>query len=311
MRCFLGAATAPTGGGSGGGSGGGASTRCRAGLEAGADGCAGTGCRAARAVEGVAAVAGPNGAPQATQNRSLPSLLRPQALQNRLIAFEFPKIKFASASLAGHDPNQFARPRMSQYRDMRFHRVLPSLAASLLAASVAASAQAGTDPIGLIGRSASFDRAHSVMQGVDATGRPVCYFRETGDSHHLDIGIGMPGAFVRLDTPEPREATARGPVRVFAGLQQVENGKATDRFMALATFDGPVEFHVPRGDQLGFVLVAGGDAAAVLAVVAAARPNFLVVESRQPPVVREYVGVSDFDASTAQALLACAKRYVH
>ena len=193
---------------------------------------------------------------------------------------------------------------------MEFRRVHHWLAATLIAAGLPASAQTGADPIGFINRAGSFDRSRAVMQGVDASGRPVCYFQEQGDSHHLDIGIGKPGAFVRLDTPEPRGATAHRPVKVFAGLQQVENGKATDRFMSLATFEGAVEFQVPRSDLMGFVIVAPGDPAAFLSVVAAARPNFLVVESRQPPIVREYVGVSDFNEATAQALLACAARYV-
>jgi len=187
------------------------------------------------------------------------------------------------------------------------------LAIAALGFVLPVAAQSGADPVGAIRRTAPFEGGHGVMLGRDAAGRAVCYFREQGDTHQLDIGIGIgaAGAFVRLDTPEPRDATARHPVRVFAGLQQIENGKATDRFKALDTFAGAVSFHVPRKDQAGFVIVAAGDPAAFLAVVAAARRNFLVVESRQPPAAREYVGVGDFDRPAADALVACARRHPH
>ena len=146
-----------------------------------------------------------------------------------------------------------------------------------------ATAQTESDPIGTIRAAARFDGGHGVMLGRDAAGRTVCYVREQGDSHRLDVGIGAVGTFVRLDTPEPRDATARNPVRVFAGLQQIDNDKATDRFTPLKSFAGTPAFHVPRKDLLGFVILAEGDPAAFLAIVAAARRNFLVIESRQPP----------------------------
>ena len=183
------------------------------------------------------------------------------------------------------------------------------LVAAAMGASLPATGQTDGDPVGPIRASTPFEGGRGVIVGRDAAGRSICYVREQGDSHQLDVGIGPQGAFVRLDTPEPRDSTARNPVKVFAGVQQAENGKATDRFMSLKTFAGTVSFYVPRKDLLGFVIVAEGDPAAFLAVLAAARHNFLVVESRQPPVAREYVGIGDFDLPTAQALVACARRH--
>lgn len=184
------------------------------------------------------------------------------------------------------------------------------LLVAAMANALPAGALADTDPIGAIRAVGRFDGGHGVMLGRNAAGRTVCYVREQGDSHRLDIGVGPQGGFVRLETPEPRDATARNPVRVFAGVQQVENDKATDRFMSLKTFAGTPAFHIPRQDLLGFVIVADGDPAAFLDVVAAARRNFLVIESRQAPVTREYVGIGDFDPAAAAALAACARRHV-
>lgn len=193
---------------------------------------------------------------------------------------------------------------------MKFPGTTCWLMVAAMGVCMPAAAKADSDPIGAIRPASRFDGGHGVMLGRDAAGRTVCYVREQGDTHQLDVGIGTQGAFVRLETPEPRDATARNPVRVFAGLQQVDKGKATDRFMSLKSFAGTPAFHVPREDLLGFVIVADGDPAAFLEVVAAARRNFLVIESRQPPVTREYVGIGDFDSPTAQALAACARRHL-
>lgn len=149
------------------------------------------------------------------------------------------------------------------------------------------------------------------MVGRDAGNRPVCFLREQGDTHRLDIGIGLEGAFVRLETPEPRDSTARNPVRIYAGLQQVKDGYATDRFMVLEAFGGAVRFLVPQADRGSFTIVATGDPLPFLAVVAAARGNFLVIDSREPPPSREYAAVYDFDRPAADALVACARQHLH
>lgn len=187
---------------------------------------------------------------------------------------------------------------------------LPLLGVFACLAALPAAAQADRDPVGEIRQGAAASVGHDVLVGRDAANRPVCFRREQGDSHRLDIGIGADGAFVRLDTPEPRESTARSPVRVYAGLQQVEDGKATERFMVLAPFAGEVRFFVPQADRASFTILATGDPAPFLAVVAAARDNLLVIDSRQPPPAREYVAVYAFDRAAADVLIACARQHV-
>lgn len=136
---------------------------------------------------------------------------------------------------------------------------------------------------------------------------PACRRVEKGDTHRLDIGIDRTGAYVRLETPEPRESTARNPVRVYAGDEIVVNDRSTGRFKVLAAFDGAATLTVPRPDSAGFLLQASDDPARFLAVVAAARGKFLVIESRDRPGEREYVAIYDFDGAAARALLACAE----
>lgn len=180
--------------------------------------------------------------------------------------------------------------------------------ATLLAAASPVAAQIAVDPIGKIVPTGRFDGGTKVQIGRDAAGRAVCFLREQGDSHRLDIGIGASGAFVRLETPEPRDATPVPPVRAYAGLQQTENGRATDRFMVLKPYEGEVTYVVSTPGQGSFTLVATGAPDAFLAVVAAAGGNFLVIEQRRPPV-RDYVAIYDFDEQAAAALLACRQRH--
>ena len=135
-----------------------------------------------------------------------------------------------------------------------------------------------------------------------------CVRVEQGDSHRLEIGVDRAGAYVKLETPEPRESTARNPVRVYAGKEIVVNDKVTGKFKALAAYDGEATITVPKADRASFLLQASGDAAAFLATVAAAKGNFLVIESRNKPGELEYVAIYDFDRAAAQALLACAKK---
>ena len=71
---------------------------------------------------------------------------------------------------------------------------------------------------------------------------------------------------------------------------------------------GEVAYIVPDRKLARFVLIAPRDAARFLAVVAAARRNFLVVEQRTGGV-RDYVAVYDFDRAAAEALLACRQRH--
>lgn len=179
-------------------------------------------------------------------------------------------------------------------------------AAALLLLALPSLAQ-GADPIGPITVTGRFAGSHGVLLGRDIRGGGVCLVREQGDSHRLDIGLGGKGAFVRLDTPEPREALPRLPLRVYAGEQEVQGGRVTDRFKKLSTFAGEAEYVVPDRAKGGFTLLATSNPAGFLAVVAAARNNFLVVEQVNN-AARDYVAVYTFDPPAAAGLATCRRQ---
>lgn len=179
---------------------------------------------------------------------------------------------------------------------------------SILPVAAQVARDVAIDPIGSIVPTGRFEGSPKVQLGRAAAGRTVCFVREQGDSHRLDIGVSASGAFVRLATPEPRDAMPLPPVRVYAGLQQAEQGRATDRFMVLKPHDGNVTYIVPSPALGSFTLLADGTPEAFLAVVAAAGGNFLVIEQRRPPV-RDYVAIYEFNDQAAAALAACRQRH--
>jgi hypothetical protein len=149
----------------------------------------------------------------------------------------------------------------------------------------------------------------AVMKGSDASGAPICYVREEGSSHRLDIGIAQNRstgaatneAFVRLETPEQRDGPPpSSPVWVFAGQRQKND------YTPLVTFMGEVEYIVPQRDRANFTLVAKGDLRTFLGVIASARDRFLVVRARALPTAVDYVAIYQFDTAAADALVACA-----
>jgi len=178
----------------------------------------------------------------------------------------------------------------------------------IFAQATPATAQDTFDPIGRLVETGRYSGRDSLI-GRDGTGRPVCFRREQGDTHQLDIGIGHMGAFVRLETPEPRDAMPKPPVRVYAGAEEIRNERATGRFRQLTTFVGDIVYAVPDRARAGFTLLASPDPAGFLAVVAEARANFLVVEQRDGRV-RDYVAVYEFGPAAMQALLACLKNRI-
>jgi hypothetical protein len=180
-----------------------------------------------------------------------------------------------------------------------------------LALSLAPLARAEGDPVGGIAGAAPFDGGGGVLVGTDASDRAVCYVRETGDSHRLDIGIGGAGAFVRLEAGDndPGAVAPQAPLLVYAGQQESEEGKAADRFAILKSYEGTASFLQFAAPQPGWLLSATGDPAPFLEVVAAARRKFLVVESQQPRAVA-YVAVYEFTPDAAAKLVACAARHV-
>ena len=189
---------------------------------------------------------------------------------------------------------------------MPLRPALIALCAALTVPLAAAADEA--DPIGVLDEARTSEAANSVLIGADRAGGPVCFVRETGDSHHLDIGLASSGAFVRLEAPDS-DADARAPappLRVYAGEQLIEGDMATDRFTAVLSFAGTARFARFAEPQKGFVILADDDSAGFLDVVAAARGRFLVAESMQAGGGLDYVAVYDFNAETAAALAACA-----
>jgi hypothetical protein len=167
------------------------------------------------------------------------------------------------------------------------------------------------DPIGSLTRTATFDRAKRIYVGKSKSGTVACYFREEGDTHRLDIGIAAAGAFVRLQTPEPREATPALPVRVFAGKEKTRrvgnNEFATGEYTVLKAYDGPVAFSVPEPRQGGFTALAKSNAKQFLEMVAAAKGEFAVVQSAQGGKAANIVAVYRFNSALVPVLLSCAK----
>ena len=183
----------------------------------------------------------------------------------------------------------------------------------------ASLAQNSADPIGDATRTSTFDRAQKVNVGKTTKGKTVCYFREEGGSHMLDIGMSVDGAFVRLhnssdelapgDVPQP-------PLRVFAGkeLTAVVNGdlKSTGEYEQFLTYDGPFVYvpNIKSPYGTGFVVVAKGDAQSFLNMVARARGEFVVVQSVAQPRLVNVVAIYHFSKNTATTIMACAKTHV-
>jgi hypothetical protein len=182
-----------------------------------------------------------------------------------------------------------------------------ALVVLIAAALTAAAAAQDADPIGPLTRGAVFDRAQKINVGKTVDGQAVCYFREEGSSHSLDIGMIADGAFIRLESFDPRETTPRPPLRVFAGKQGERAGKVTDEFAVLQPYKGRVEFYVPKPDRSDFAVVAKADPQAFFEMVARARNEFVVVQSATDPKNVNIVAIYHFTASNIPALLACAK----
>ncbi len=167
------------------------------------------------------------------------------------------------------------------------------------------------DPIGAITKAATFDRAQRVDVGKTKAGRTVCYFREEGTSHSLDIGIAAGGAFIRLETGDSRETTPSPPLRVFAGKQKTRrdgaNEYATNDFEVLQEYGGGIDFYVPKPDTGDFVVVAKGDAKTFLDMVARARTEFVVVQSAADEKNTDIVAIYKFTTAKIPALLSCAR----
>lgn len=189
------------------------------------------------------------------------------------------------------------------------------LSLALFAASIGTPALAQTpDPIGPLTKTQTFDRAQKINVGRTKSGKTVCYVREEGSSHSLDIGVAADGAYVRLETFDERETTPSPPLRIFAGKEitrrQGGNEFATGEFTVLQAYAGAFDYYVPNPKQDGFAAIAKGDAQAFLETVARANTQFLVVQSVAAPKAVNYVAIYNFKPAAIAPLLACAKERV-
>lgn len=115
--------------------------------------------------------------------------------------------------------------------------LLAGLAIAALGVGAALSQERG-DPIGAVTQVGIFDRAQQVKVGKAKTDKPVCYFREQGSRHSVDIGVAADGAFIRLETGDSRETTPQPPLRVFAGKQMAKGEIRHQRFRDAAGVQG-------------------------------------------------------------------------
>ena len=189
------------------------------------------------------------------------------------------------------------------------------LSLPILAALFSGAAMAQTpDPVGPLTKVQTYDRAQKINVGRTQSGKTVCYFREEGSSHSLDIGVGTEGAYMRLETFDERETTPVPPLRVFAGKEvtrrQGGNEYATGEFTVLQAYAGPFDYYIPNPKQDGFAVIAKGDAKAFLEMVARANLQIVVVQSVASPKTVNYVAIYHFKPAAIAPLLACAKERV-
>ena len=195
--------------------------------------------------------------------------------------------------------------------------VIASIALSMTAINPAWS-QAVADPIGELKKTSTFDRARHVDIAKSSKGKPVCYFREEGSSHELDIGISADGAFVRVssgDGPLDASSIPKPPLKVFAGkeLTKLVDGdlKSTGEYEPIQVYDGAVDYVPNIGTPYGagFVVIAKGDPKSFFEMVVRAGPrDFVVVQSASAPKSVDIVAVYKFNMSVIPVLLDCAKK---
>lgn len=185
----------------------------------------------------------------------------------------------------------------------------------IVAAAFSGAALAQTpDPVGPLTKTQTYDRAQKINVGRTQSGKTVCYFREEGSSHSLDIGVGTEGAYMRLETFDERETTPSPPLRVFAGKEitrrQGNDEFSTGEFTVLQAYAEAFDYYVPNPKQNGFAVVAKGDAKAFLEMVASANLQIVVVQSAANPKVVNYVAIYHFKPASIAPLLACARERV-
>ncbi len=194
-----------------------------------------------------------------------------------------------------------------------------SIVLALIAAINPVQSQNRDDLIGSLTKTSTFDRAQRINVGKSSKGKPVCFFREEGGSHMLDIGISRDGAFIRVahgDGPLRAEEIPSPPLRLFAGkaMTKVVDGdeKITGEYEPLLTYGGSIDYvpNLVTDFGNGFAVVSEGDPESFLGVVARARGEFAVVQSASEPKKLDVVAIYDFKTASVSALLSCAKSHV-
>ena len=182
-----------------------------------------------------------------------------------------------------------------------------------------AQSQGRDDLIGDLVKTSTFRSAERVDVGQSRNGQLVCFFRETGDSHKLDIGLSANGAFIRVeheDEPLPAASTPRPPLQVFAGKGLTKliggNEKSTGEYAQLQMYRGAVDYVPNLKTKLGngFILVTKGDAKSFFEMAARARGEFIVVQSVSETKNLDVVKIYHFKTSAISALLSCAKKHI-
>jgi hypothetical protein len=138
---------------------------------------------------------------------------------------------------------------------------------------------------------------------VAAVAQSPCVVVEQGDSHKLEIGVDRDGAFVRL-TDQRRVPMGPVPVRVYAGKRM--GAAAQERFSQLTSVAGQQMAYRTRPEG-GFVVSSAQQPDLLLAIVADAKDEFLVIETMDGRL-QDYVAIYQFDRAKARRLLDCARR---
>lgn len=182
-----------------------------------------------------------------------------------------------------------------------------------------AKSQGRGDPIGDLIKTSTYSSAQRINIGKSSKGKLVCFFREEGSSHKLDIGMSTDGAFIRVehgDGPLPTKSIPKPPLQIFAGkgLTKLIDGdvKSSGEYEPLEIYRGAVDYAPNLNTKYGngFVIVSKGDAKSFFEMVVRARGEFIVVQSIAEPKNVDLIAIYAFNASTTSALLSCAKQHI-
>lgn len=201
------------------------------------------------------------------------------------------------------------------------YQVAVGQAASSIPAVAPGSAQrqGRGDPVGHLTKTATFDRALGIDLGKSSNGAPVCFFREEGGSHALDIGMSTGGAFIRVehgDGPLPAEAIPTSSLRLFAGKAVTRmvggDAKNSGEYEPLLVYRGSIEYvpNLVTAFGNGFVVGSRGDPRSFFELIAHARGEFVVVQSASEPKKLDVVAIYKFKPGSIPALLACATKHI-